>query len=203
MKKRQIENLKLTSERERRKKFIIKGVVKRGSNPGWESTKHWMGRVCKILALSAVVAGLCVGATVGYRKLFWENPDYALTIIEVHPDGPTITREQVIKVAGLVKGRNIFSYHFDAVRDVLKQQLSSAATVEIRRYLPNRYDFFGQARASHGTGHSPHGATGLVLHQHSAARGCDCLATTQTVGPHSGHHHGQNPAPIHCGGRTK
>lgn len=140
MKKRQIENLKLTSERERRKKFIIKGVVKRGSNPGWETTKHWTGRVCKILALAALVAGLCVGATVGYRKLFWENPDYALTVIEVHADGPTITREQVIKVAGLVQGRNIFSYHFDAVRDALKQQLSSAATVDIRRYLPNRVE---------------------------------------------------------------
>ena len=140
MKKRSIQNLKLTSERERRKKYIIKGVIKRGSNPGWESTKHWAGRVFKVLFLAALVAGLCVGATVGYRKLFWENPDYALKDVDVNSDGFSITREQVIKTAGLEKGRNIFSYKLDAAREILKKKLASAATVEIRRYLPNRIE---------------------------------------------------------------
>ncbi len=140
MKQRSIRNLKLTSERERRKKYIIKGVVKRGSNPGWETTKHWSGRIGKVFAVAVLVAGLTLAATQGYRRLFWENPDYALKDVIVNSDGFSITRDQVIKTAGLEKGRNIFSYKLDEVHAVLKKKLASAASVEVRRYLPNRIE---------------------------------------------------------------
>ncbi len=140
MKKRSIQNLKLTSERDRRKKYIIKGVIKRGSNAGWETTKHWTGRLAKVLAVVLLVAGLYLAGTQGYRRLFWENPDYALKDVVVDSDGFSITRDQVLKIAGLEKGRNIFSYDLDDARAILKKKLSSAASVEVRRYLPNRIE---------------------------------------------------------------
>ena len=131
-------NKKLTTAREHRKKYIIKGVVKRGSNARIQAVGRSARRVLKVLFLVALLAGLCFGASEGYRKLFWENPDYSLKEVRYSTDG-SLTRDQAIAVTGFKEGRNIFGYRLDSGRDALKV-LPQVESVEIRRYLPNRIE---------------------------------------------------------------
>jgi hypothetical protein len=138
MKKRRTKNTRLTSDKERRKQFIIKSVVKRGSNATWRSVSRWSLRVVKLLLIAGLLGAVYWGATEGYRRLFWENPDYALKEVRVSTDG-ALTDEQVIKAAGLLRGRNIFAYKLDAAREAIRA-LPQVESAEIRRYLPNRIE---------------------------------------------------------------
>lgn len=138
MSKRRITNKKLTTAREHRKKYIIKGVVKRGTNPHIQAAGRSAGRLLKVLFVVSLLAGLGIGAKEGYRKLFWENPDYSLKEVRYTTDG-SLTREMAIAVTGFKEGGNIFSYRLDSGRDALKA-LPQVESVEIRRYLPNRIE---------------------------------------------------------------
>ncbi len=138
MSKRRISNKKLTTAREHRKKYIIKGVVKRGTNPRIQAAGRSAGRLLKVVFVVALLVGLGIGAKEGYRKLFWENPDYALKEVRYSTDG-SLTREMAIAVTGFKEGRNIFGYRLDSGRDALKA-LPQVENVEIRRYLPNRIE---------------------------------------------------------------
>ena len=138
MTKRRTTNKKLTTAREHRKKYIIRGVVKRGSNPRIQAAGRSVRRVLKAVFFAALLAGLCYGANEGYRKLFWENPDYSLKEVRYSTDG-SLTRDMAIAVTGFKEGRNIFGYRLDSGRDALKA-MPQVENVEIRRYLPNRIE---------------------------------------------------------------
>lgn len=136
MKDKRKKNQRLTSNRERRKQYFVHGVVKRGTNETWIAFRLWVGRLVKTLVLAALVGGTCYGARLGWKKLFWQNPDYALSDIPYLTDG-SLTCEQACAVAKLRKGVNIFSYDTNAVRDSLRA-LPQVESVEVVRYLPNR-----------------------------------------------------------------
>jgi cell division septal protein FtsQ len=138
MKPRRPRNVRLTTEKERRKQYIIRNVVQRGRRVTWRATTKWVGRLCKVLLLAALVAGVYWGATEGYRKLFWENPDYALKFVKFDTDG-SLTRDLAISTAGFKEGRNIFSYDLDKASLALKA-LPQVETADLRRYLPNRIE---------------------------------------------------------------
>jgi len=138
MKHRHPPNKRLTSERERRRKYLCKGVIKRGSNAAWLGFWRWTGRLFKVIALGALTAGIYFGATTGWRKLFWQNPDYALREIHFTSDG-SLTREQALQTIRLKPGDNIFSYRIAAAREALRN-LPQVATAEVTRYLPNRIE---------------------------------------------------------------
>ena len=97
-----------------------------------------MWRLVKTLTLAAFVAGLYYGATEGWKKFFWQNPDYALRDIPFTTDG-TLTRDQALSVAKLKPGANIFSYSLGAVRDALRA-MPQVESAEVTRYLPNRLE---------------------------------------------------------------
>jgi cell division septal protein FtsQ len=138
MKKRRTNNTRLTSEKERRKQYIIKSVVKRGRRVTWRNISKWTVRTAKVLVLLALVGGVYWAATEGYRRFFWENPDYALKEVRFKTDG-AMTYEQAINTAGFALQRNIFSYKLDAARDALLG-MPQVEAVELRRYLPNRIE---------------------------------------------------------------
>jgi cell division septal protein FtsQ len=92
----------------------------------------------KVLILLSLVGGVYWAATEGYRRFFWENPDYALKEVRFKTDG-AMTYEQAIHTAGFVLDRNIFSYKLDTARDALLG-LPQIESVELRRYLPNRIE---------------------------------------------------------------
>src|SRR5688572_24675010 len=138
MKKRRTNNTRLTSEKERRKQYIIKSVVKRGRRVTWRSISKWTVRAVKVLLLLSLVGGVYWAATEGYRRFFWENPDYALKEVRFKTDG-AMTYEQAMTTAGFVLERNIFSYKLDAARNALLA-MPQVESVELRRYLPTRIE---------------------------------------------------------------
>jgi cell division protein FtsQ len=138
MKKRRTNNTRLTSEKERRKQYIIKSVVKRGRRVTWRSVSKWSVRAAKVLVLLSLVGAVYWAATEGYRRFFWENPDYALKDVRFKTDG-AMTYEQVIHTTGFIRDKNIFSYKLDTARDALLS-MPQVEAVELRRYLPNRIE---------------------------------------------------------------
>ena len=74
----------------------------------------------------------------GAKRLFFENPDYRLSQIEVQTDG-TLQRDQILKAAGLREGENIFSVNLAQVHDRL-QQLPQVDEVQVVRKMPGEID---------------------------------------------------------------
>ena len=138
MKRKRPSNLRLTSNREMRKKYFIEGVVKRDTNETWCAFRHWVWRLVKVCMLLALIGGAGYGATVGWKKLFWQNPEYALKDIEFNSDG-TLTRDQARTAAKIKPGGNIYSYKISAIRDAIRT-LPQVENVEVTRYLPNRIE---------------------------------------------------------------
>lgn len=138
MKPRRKSNQRLTSERDRRKKYFVEGVVKRGATPAGIKTRRWSLRIAKTVAWTALAAAVVAGCVIGWQRLFWANPDYALKHVRVVTDG-SLTREQAIHAAKLQPGRNIYSYQVGAAREALRK-LPQVASVEVTRYFPNRIE---------------------------------------------------------------
>ncbi|HEY4272605.1 MAG TPA: FtsQ-type POTRA domain-containing protein [Candidatus Udaeobacter sp.] len=97
-----------------------------------------MGVLWKVVVLGALCAGVYIGVRQGAKRLFFENPDYQVKTIELQTDG-TLQREQVLQVADLHEGENIFSVNLAQVRDRI-QQLPQADEVEVVRKLPGEID---------------------------------------------------------------
>ncbi len=138
MKRKRQSNLRLTSNRDLRKKYFVEGVVKRGTSESWTNFRQSAWRVTKVLVFLAFVGGVCYGAITGWKKLFWQNPDYALEDITFNTDG-TLTREHARSAAGVKLGGNIFSYKVSAIREAIRL-LPQVESVEVKRYLPNHIE---------------------------------------------------------------
>jgi len=89
-----------------------------------------------------LLAGLCaviyLGAREGAKRFFFENADYQVRTIELQTDG-TLQREQILKVADLHEGENIFSVNLGRVRDSV-QRLPQVDEAEVVRKLPGEID---------------------------------------------------------------
>ena len=144
MKDKRNRNRRLASNREMRKKYFVHGVVKRGTSETWIAFRRWVWRFMKVAALLAFIGGIGYGATVGWKKFFWQNPDYALRDIEFNTDG-TLTRDQARTAANIRIGGNIYSYKMGAIRDALRA-LPQIESVEVTRYLPNRIEINARER---------------------------------------------------------
>lgn len=94
--------------------------------------------VLKVLLIVSTVGGLCFGGKAAMRRLIWENPMYALTDIRVSTDG-LLTRKQVLEIAEVEEGQNIFSFDLKKARRNL-DQLPQVDRVEVRRLVPDRVD---------------------------------------------------------------
>ena len=88
----------------------------------------------KILLVALACAALIFGARYGSKRLFFENPEYRLTKIEVVTDG-TLQRDQVLQATELRDGVNIFSVNLAHVHETL-QQLPQVDEVQVVRNLP-------------------------------------------------------------------
>ena len=138
MKRKRQSNLRLTSNSDMRKKYFVAGVVKRGTSESWTIFRRSTWRVVKVLTFLAFIGGVGYGATVGWKKLFWQNPDYSLQDITFTTDG-TLTRDQARTTANVKLGGNIYSYKVSAIREAIRT-LPQVESVEVTRYLPNRIE---------------------------------------------------------------
>ena len=130
-------NQRLSNSRQRRQQHLLDVKVR-----SHKATQHRNRRILVVSSKIMLGAGLCVGLyfgiRLGARRLFFENPDYRLSQIEVQTDG-TLQRDQILKAASLREGENIFSVNLAHVQNCL-QQLPQVDEVEVIRKMPGEID---------------------------------------------------------------
>ena len=130
-------NERVSNTRQRRQQHLLDVRVR-----SHKATQHRNRRVLvvasKILLVFVIGIGVFFGVRFGAKRLFFENPDYQLSQIEVQTDG-TLQRDQILKAAELREGENIFSVNLGQVRDRL-QQLPQVDEVQVIRKLPGEID---------------------------------------------------------------
>jgi cell division septal protein FtsQ len=130
-------NERVSNPRQRRQQHLLDVRVR-----SHKATQHRNRRVLVVASKVVLAAGLGVGLYFGVRlgakRLFFENPDYRLSKIEVQTDG-TLPRDQVLKTAGLQEGENIFSINLAQVQERL-QQLPQVDEVQVVRKMPAEID---------------------------------------------------------------
>jgi len=130
-------NERVSNTRQRRQQHLLDVRVR-----SHKATQHRNRRVLvflsKIVLVFVLVIGVFFGVRLGAKRLFFENPDYQLSQIEVQTDG-TLQRDQILKAAELREGENIFSVNLGQVRDRL-QQLPQVDEVQVIRKLPGEID---------------------------------------------------------------
>ncbi len=122
-----------SNTRQRRQQHLL-DVKVRSHKATQYRNKRILVITSKILLAFLVVGGLVYGARFGAKRLFFDNPDYRLSKIEVRTDG-TLQRDQILRTAELVEGENIFSVNLARVHDQL-QALPQAEDVQVTRNLP-------------------------------------------------------------------
>src|SRR5213595_1080534 len=130
-------NQRVSNPRQRKQQHLLDVKVR-----ARKATQHRNRRVLVVLSkfvlTVAICAGIYFGARLGMRRFFFENPDYRLAMIDVQTDG-TLQRDQVLKIADLREGENIFQINLAQVHQVL-QQLPQADEVQVLRKLPGEID---------------------------------------------------------------
>ena len=130
-------NRRISNLRQRRQQHLLDVKVR-----SRKVTQHRNRKVLVALSKLALVAGFCVavylGALEGAKRFFFENPEYQLKTIEVQTDG-TLQRDQILEVADLHEGENIFKINLARVHDRI-QQLPQVDDVQVVRKLSGEID---------------------------------------------------------------
>jgi cell division septal protein FtsQ len=130
-------NQRVSNPRQRRQQHLLDVKVRSQS-----AAQHRNRRVLVFLSKIALVVLLCFGVYIGGReaakRFFFENPDYQLKTINVESDG-TLQREQILKVADLREGENIFRVNLADAHDRI-QQLAQVDDVQVVRKFPGEID---------------------------------------------------------------
>lgn len=126
-------NQRVSNTRQRRQQHLL-DVKVRSHKATQHRNKRLMVIASKVLLAALVCGAVVFGVRFGSRRLFFDNPDYRLTKIEVQTDG-TLQREQVLTAADLHEGVNIFSVNLATVHDRL-QQLPQVDEVQVVRNMP-------------------------------------------------------------------
>ena len=127
-------NQRVSNTKHRRQQHLLD--VKVRSHKAVQHRNHRLLVVgSKVLLITLALASLVLGIRYGAKQLFFENPDYRLSKIEIVTDG-TLQREQVLQAAELREGVNIFSVNLGRVNELL-QQLPQVDEVQVVRKMPS------------------------------------------------------------------
>jgi cell division protein FtsQ len=127
-------NERVSNTRQRKQQHLL-DVKVRSHTAIQHRNKRVLVIASKVLLAVLTCAGVIFGIRHGARQLFFDNPDYRLSKIEVQTDG-TLQRDQILKAAELREGENIFSVNLQRVHDQL-QQLPQVDEVEVTRKMPS------------------------------------------------------------------
>ena len=130
-------NQRVSSFRQRRQQHLLDVKVRSRKAVQYRNRK-FLVVFSKIALVIALIAVIYVGGRVAAKRFFLDNPDYKLSTIEVQTDG-TLQREQILSVADLHEGENIFRVHLARVHERL-QELPQVDEVEVVRKLPAEID---------------------------------------------------------------
>jgi cell division protein FtsQ len=130
-------NRRLSSFRQRRQQHLLDVKVR-----SRKAVAHRNRRVLivfsKLAIAIAIIAGVYIGARFAAKRFFLDNPDYKLSNIEVQTDG-TLQREQILSIADIREGENIFRVNLARVHSRLRD-LPQVDEVEVVRKLPAEID---------------------------------------------------------------
>ena len=136
-KKPRVRNQRVSNSRQRRQQHLLDVKVRSRTLTQLRNRRVTV-LVSKIALAGLVCAGVVFGVREGAKRLFFENPDYAVSEIDVQTDG-TLQREQILKIAQLREGKNIFHVNLADVHDRL-QQLPQVDEVQVERKMPAEID---------------------------------------------------------------
>ncbi len=132
-----VRNKRVSNPRQRKQQHLLDVRVR-----SHKAVQHRNRRIfvvgSKIVLCLLACAALFYGIRYGAKQLFFENPDYRLSKIEVQTDG-TLQREQILKTAELREGENIFSVNLARVQERL-QKLPQVDEVQVTRKMPAEID---------------------------------------------------------------
>jgi cell division septal protein FtsQ len=130
-------NRRLSTFRQRRQQHLL-DVKVRSRSAVQHRNRKLLVAFSKVALVIALAFGIYVGARAAAKRFFIDNPDYKLADIEVHTDG-TLQRDQILSLAGLREGENIFRVNLARVHRQL-QDLPQVDEVEVVRKLPSEID---------------------------------------------------------------
>src|SRR6266481_4200599 len=130
-------NQRLSSFRQRRQQHLL-DVKVRSHRAVQHRNRRLLVVFSKIALVILLAGGIYVGARVAAKRFFIDNPDYKLSNIEVQTDG-TLQRDQILNVAGLREGENIFRVNLARVHERL-QDLPQVDELQVVRKLPREID---------------------------------------------------------------
>ena len=130
-------NRRLSTFRQRRQQHLL-DVKVRSRTAVQHRNRKFLVAFSKIALVIALAAATYVGARGAAKRFFIDNPDYKLSNIEVQTDG-TLQRDQILGVANLHEGENIFRVNLARVHQQL-QDLPQVDEVEVVRKLPSEID---------------------------------------------------------------
>ena len=130
-------NRRVSTFRQRRQQHLL-DVKVRSRSALQHRNRRFLVFSSKLALVVALVFGIYVGARIAAKRFFIDNADYKLASIEVQTDG-TLQREQILSVAEIREGENIFRVNLARVHDRL-QDLPQVDQVEVLRKLPSEID---------------------------------------------------------------
>jgi cell division septal protein FtsQ len=130
-------NQRVSNPRQRKQQHLL-DVKVRSRTATQHRNRTILVFISKVALTIAVAAGIFLGVRLAAKRLFFENSDYRLSMIDVQTDG-TLSREQVLATAGLKEGENIFRVDLARVHDRL-QELAQVDEVQVVRKLPGEID---------------------------------------------------------------
>jgi cell division protein FtsQ len=132
-----VRNRRVSTFRQRRQQHLL-DVKVRSRTAVQHRNRKFLVAFSKVALVIALAAAIYVGGRIAAKRFFIDNPDYKLTNIEVQTDG-TLQREQILSVAELREGENIFRVNLARVHERL-QDLPQVDEVEVVRKLPSEID---------------------------------------------------------------
>ena len=130
-----VKNVRVSNKRMREHQHLLDVKIRQSKERMRRASSIFFGTF-KFVFIVALLVGGGIGIKEALRRFVWENPDYLLSDIAYRTDG-TLTREDVLRSAGIVEGVNIFKLDISAVRDSIAA-LPPVDRVEVQRLLPNR-----------------------------------------------------------------
>jgi cell division septal protein FtsQ len=129
------QNKRASTSRQRKSQHLL-DVKVRSKNVAARRTQKVFLTVCATVLIVALLGGATFGAKYAMNTLFFANPDYLVKSIDVSSDG-TLSRELILKAAGVAQGQNIFSIELPRVQQKL-MALPQVEECRVERILPGK-----------------------------------------------------------------
>ncbi|MEO5722454.1 MAG: FtsQ-type POTRA domain-containing protein, partial [Chthoniobacterales bacterium] len=132
--KPRVRNLRVSNPRQRKQQHLL-DVRVRSHKAVQHRNRRLFVIVSKVVLSALVCAALVFGVRYGAKQLFFENPDYRLSKIDVQTDG-TLQRADILEMAEMQEGENIFSVNLARVQERLLE-LPQVDEVQVVRKMPS------------------------------------------------------------------